>query len=696
MKIDFTDKLSVAEVWYGKEKAKKLMNWPTFNTVLRKDGGECVGHRGEDVFDFQKGFIPTEAETSLNKIDESTTDIVSDFKDEGIRLCERFETFKNTSAIRQTNTVKNTGNNSPVFTVISSARIQISTEGKMRWDDPERFKIYYCKQGWANEGQWQCTDFFSLGMGAAKDKTWTRTTAKFRSVGSWTTAHLYPLIIIEDRENNVSYFMESESGCNWEILLGKMEEHIYIDCNGCDIDHDGWYLNLKSGEEFTTRPAVYGMVEGGFEQAIRELTEYKRQTTLKSWSNNIPAVCFNDYMNGTTGKPRANIYDMITAAGNAGCEVFCIDAGWYREDCHDTLGDYYINDERFAPYTFGDMIDHIREMGMIAGVWFEFEAVHKGTELFAEPDCVRTRFGLPLGGTRGFFNMKNKKVRAHLMKFIDAVYEKGVRYIKNDYNQSTGIGSGENGKNFSIENTEQALAFYEFIHEIYEKYPDMIIENCCSGAMRSDTATLKNFTLQSVSDQSYYTNYPSIVQGSLAQMPPEKAGIWGFTVPLYPHEEYETADFSKKQKEMLDGEEITFNMVSAMMGCMYLSGWLNKADDYNKSLVNESIKVYKGYRDILSRSYAVYPTGFIPLGKFGFATQGLMSENDRTLILAVWKIGAKEDTTTVDLSAYILENAKCSLIYPMQKGCEFEFCDKKLKLNLSGNENMARLFKITF
>ncbi len=138
-----------------------------------------------------------------------------------------------------------------------------------------------------------------------------------------------------------------------------------------------------------------------------------------------------------------------------------------------------------------------------------------------------------------------------------------------------------------------------------------------------------------------------------------------------------------------------FNMVNAMMGCMYLSGWLDKADDYNKQLTKNAIDVYKGYRNVIARSHAVYPTGSIAIcEKKAFATLGLLSETDGEMILAVWKIGASEQIVAVDLSKYVTENASAELIYPAEKGCDFSFNGGRLSAKLCGNENMARLFKI--
>ncbi len=267
-----------------------------------------------------------------------------------------------------------------------------------------------------------------------------------------------------------------------KFLLGRTEHGIYVDLNCCSCEHDGWFFELSENTEYTSGSAVFGRVEGGLEEAVRELTAYKRETSLKKWENGAPLVCYNDYMNGTWGKPHANIYDMITAAGDAGCEVFCIDYGWFCEEGTLKLGDYYICDENFAPYTFGDMIDHIKEKGMIPGVWFELESVRRGTELFEQEGCIRKRHGKTLCGDCSFYDMTNENVQQHLLKFIRAVYEKGVRYIKNDYNQKYRTRQRQGRRNLQrgIKASDKKR-FYKFIDRIYKEFPDMIIEKLRLG-----------------------------------------------------------------------------------------------------------------------------------------------------------------------------------------------------------------------
>jgi len=52
--------------------------------------------------------------------------------------------------------------------------------------------------------------------------------------------------------------------------------------------------------------------------------------------------------------------------------------------------------------------------------------------------------------------------------------------------------------------------------------------NMKTGAMRCDNSFLRIFDSQNTSDQEFYYNYPPIIQGALANIPPEQAGIWAY------------------------------------------------------------------------------------------------------------------------------------------------------------------------
>ncbi len=630
-------------------------------------------------------------------ISATRKDIKAEYKN-GIVVTEHLEMFGN--VVRQYNTIENTGNDVFCIGQFSSANVNISTAGLLDWLDPERFCVHYCRASWCSETQWKKATLRELGMDYNKNFAET-SHINFQSRGSWSTEKYYPLIIIEDKEKANCYFFENECGSNWEIEINKKGSCLQVDVNTCNVNHDGWNRELLPGESFQTTKAAYGMVKGGFEEAVRELNKYKRETSLVKWIDGSAKLIYNNFMGATWSDPDYRLIELIDSASEYGCEVFCIDAGWFRESgTVGFCGDYYINDQRFSPYSLEEILTYIKKRNMIPGLWFEFEACSEECDAYKMEGAMLKRNGAILGGSRGFFDMTNETVRKHLLDAVERAYNIGMRYIKNDYNNTTGIGIGDCDYNENAK--KQMYAIVEFIDELRQKYPDMIIENCGSGGMRSDHFTLSHFEIQSISDQEEYINNPSILMGSLACMPVEKAGVW--TYPYFVHNnaaEHNNPDQAKVRRiirdEYEDGEKTIFNLVTGNMGAMYMSGRIDWVNEYNDALIKEGTKLYKENREFLAKSYPIYPLGMKSSGENGIAVLGLTNEAKDEILLGVWKIEDSQDTYIIDLSKYIHKKAKLEMIYPKNDTvCKYSFVPEngKLIVSLKGQPNMARLFKI--
>lgn len=685
------------------------MLWYDENEYCQETPNHIVFEAGAEHWLGNKGCV----RSSLNFIKPSSV-VEGVLQDEKKEICykyqnntevtEHFEFFKTTNAIRQYNTLVN-NSEMPIRINLFSSSIDIAVDGIMRWYDERRFKIHYCISSWCGETQWKTASFIDFAMGDCHyPQIATKERALFQSKGSWSTGSYYPMIVLEDMEKGRCYYFENECSSNWEIEISKPIDYLKVSLNSADIDNDGWSIILNPGECYTTTSCVYGMTKGSFEDAIRELNNYKKETSLVKWENGYAPLIYNNFMGGTWNRPDARLIPLIDAAAEVGCEVFCIDAGWFRpgdpSEPNASLGDYIISEERFYPYTLEQIINYINEKNMIAGIWFEFESVTPNAQGARISGSMCTRDGYIVSETRAFYDLTNEKVREHLFNAVERMYKIGIRYIKNDYNNSTCIGLGDGNYN---ENAKiQMRAMYSFVEELYDRFPGLIIENCGSGGMRSDNAMLRRFAIQSISDQEVFYKNPSILQGSLAVMPSAKAGIWTYPYHVVANDkEFYNMD-EKMVKNMhiqrsLDGENTIFNMVTGNLGAMYMSGRIDWADEYNKSLIREGIDIYKKNRRFISQAFPVYPTGMKPIGTYGIATLGLVNADKSRLLLAVWKIDDFNEVFTIDLSKYVTSKSSIRLVYPsVVMNCEYNFSHIGiLTIKLSGNKNMARLFEIT-
>ena len=179
----------------------------------------------------------------------------------------------------------------------------------------------------------------------------------------------------------------------------------------------------------------------------------------------------------------------------------------------DGVGEWRPSEKRF-PGGFKEVMDAIRDAGMIPGAWLELEVMGVNCPLAKQlPDswffmrhgrrvCDKGRYQL---------DFRNAEVRDYAERVIDRmVNEYGVGYIKMDYNIEPGTGTDQQADSTGQGLLEHNRAYLAWIDHIFEKYPELIIENCSSGGMRTDYAMLARHSLQSTSDQTDYRQYATL------------------------------------------------------------------------------------------------------------------------------------------------------------------------------------------
>ncbi len=613
--------------------------------------------------------------------------------------------YEGTSAIRVSTTVRNDGPTPLTLDTVSSFFLdgigdQPAATGE-HWYD-HRFVLHYAHMVWQGEAQWRHAYIEDLGIYPTYNHGHQRTFI-MQSVGTWSTSRYYPLVFLEDTATGETHYFEIHAGKSWHIEVGvrgyQESAGLYVLLTGAHEDNDGFYVTLARGESYTAAPAVYGKVEGGVEEAIAALTVYKRATALAAFPGGQVPVCFNDYMNCLWAQPtRERLMPLVKAAADAGCEIFVIDAGWFGQAGEWPLhnGDWQPEDRLFGDGGLRGLIADILSHGMKPGVWLEMETVDSRSDFAkAHPEALLTRHAAPIGKWQCFMDFRLPVVRDHLMQVIDNLYNMGVRYIKNDYNHTTGATiDAPDGISGALALDESIAAYFAFIDNVRAIYPDFMIENCGSGAMRCDHGALSHYHLQSTSDQEYYDRYPSIIEGMLALMPPERAGIWAYPYPVDFHLRGEQAEVfpvtSAPVQDMIadqtSGWQTAFNMVNGMMGAMYLSGRICYADETNAALIHDAIAIYKSNRATLMGAVPVYPMGQIRLSAGGHTAMGLLNRTAGKLLLAVWQIRTDKTEAVIDLSRYLSDNATLSCAYPNLDGMAYSYNDGFLTLTFpTGN-----------
>lgn len=601
-------------------------------------------------------------------------------KQTGIELISHLQFYHGIQVLRSWSEVINRGIDVHTLTYISSFNyLGIEKEGLSERDD--KMKLMIPHNSWQREMDWQTYTFQELGIGQSQPTKDQRSSKVIgvTNTGNWSTKEYLPMGYIENIETGTNLFWQIEHNGSWHWEISDQTGHLYLALSGPTEIESHWYKNLKPMESFESVPVAVGVSTGNFDTAMGELTKYRRVIRRPNKDNDSLGIIFNDYMNCLWADPTTEKeIPLIDAAAEAGCEYFCIDAGWYSAGFWwDNVGEWIESRERF-PKGLIEVTDYIRSKGLIPGVWLELEVMgikcpkaSKVTE-----DWFFVRHGKKVyDRSRYQLDFRNPEVVAHANEVIDRLVEEyGVGYIKMDYNIEPGIGTELYADSVGEGLLQHERAYLAWLDHVFAKYPDLIIENCSSGGLRIDYALLSRYSIQSTSDQDDYRRYATIAANSPSGLTPEQSAIWSY--PL----------------TQGDKEEVVFNMVNAMLLRVHQSGHLANISEERKALVSEALRTYKRIRSDLKASLPFWPLG---VSKFSdeFVCLGLKSE--KKAYVAVWRRESKSDMVCLPISHLKGCKVTISCAYPAYEECEYRWNRETGSLIVKLPKSyMARLFEL--
>jgi len=577
--------------------------------------------------------------------------------DEDVELVSHYQLYSGISAVRAWNTVTNISSANVGIEYLSSfSLLGINhSEGKDILNETE---LYIPHNSWKYEVEWKKATLERRGLSVS-----TTNRISVSNSGTWSAKEFLPMGILEDTASPFCIVWQIENNGAWHWETGIIDDKLYLKLSGPTELENLWYKELKPGESFVGVPAAVAFGTNT-DDAIGEITKYRRKIVRENITDKSLPVIFNDYMNCLWADPTTEkMIPVIDRAAETGSEYYCMDAGWYADGTWwETVGEWMPCEWRF-PGGIKKVFDYIKSKGMIPGLWLEIEVMGINCPLAEKfPDeCFFMRHGKRvIDHGRYQLDFRNKQVRDYATSVIDRVVgEYGVGYIKMDYNIDGGIGTEVGCDSFGDGLLEHNRAYLSWMEEIMNKYPHLVVENCSSGGMRMDYAMLSLHSIQSVTDCDDYKKMSYIAQNSATACLPEQAAIWS-----YP-----------KSDDDLNG--VIANMVNSLPLRIHLSGEIMKLSDEQFKLVTDAIKVYKGLRETISELVPFYPAGFgSPNDKW--LCSGYKSSEKA--YLCVWRMDTDEDTWSVNISG--ITSAK--ILYPGSDYADVCVKDGKLTFKLPG------------
>lgn len=553
----------------------------------------------------------------------------------------------------------------------------------------EKYRIHVVHNGWQKELQWSHYSLPELGLAESQKKGSYNSSkmVSFTNTGAWSTKDYLPLGIMENNEKNTYMAWQIEHNGSWHWEIAEHAGMLYFLAEGPTELYAQWYKVLKPGESFGSVPVSISYGRGNAEDAVREMTAYRRAIRRANQDDELLPTIYNDYMNCLWGQPTTEKeLPLIDIAAKLGFEYYCIDCGWYSAGpWWETVGEWLPSEERFpktaqCPNGLESLLSYIKSKGMIPGLWLELEVMGIKCPLAEQlpDDWFFMRHGKRvIEKSRYQLDFRNQEVRAFANSVVARLVEQyGVGYIKLDYNIEPGVGTDLYADSAGDGLLEHNRAYLSWIDEIFTKYPQLVIENCGSGGMRMDYALLKRYSIQSTSDMEDYLMYATISANAALALTPEQAAVWSY--PLH----------------VKDEEETIFNMVNVLLLRIHQSGHLFQLGEANQKLIEEAIFCYKRIREDRKEGIPVWPLGFATYHDT-WVSFGL--KGSKRMYIAIWKRGGEETECILsvpDLAG--IEQVQVTTAYPVKRPipCEWN-AEGSIKVTMT-KPVMARLLEIAW
>ncbi|KAJ5722271.1 Melibiase subfamily [Penicillium malachiteum] len=378
------------------------------------------------------------------------------------------------------------------------------------------------------------------------------------------------------------------------------------DVGDSDFDRPGTRAAvIKSNLDFTGVTTALSVVDGDLESSFVPFTEYRRRIRRHHEDNvNLPVI-FNDYMNCLKGNPTTDkVTALIEPARKSGSEYFLIDAGWYsdNEGWWSSVGVWEPSSKR-SPGGFKALLDKIRAAGMIPGVWIEPEVI--------VVDCPEASH-LP---EDAYFQRRGVRIIEQNRFHLDFRHKDVI-----DYNIDVTHGTDVNAASPGDGMLGHRRAYMEWINKVYDRFPQLVLETCSSGAQRLDYHMLASHSIQSTSDQQEPHLYSCIAATVLTAVTPEQSASWAYLQP----------DYSDDLNALC--------LVDSLMGRVHISGRIDLLDEKQLDLVVEAMTVYKDMRGHIKDFLPFWPLG---LPKWQDDWLVVEFRHGKHRYIAVWRRGGK-------------------------------------------------------
>ncbi len=261
---------------------------------------------------------------------------------------------------------------------------------------------------------------------------------------------------------------------------------------------DTFCWKLAPGAAFQAPEAVLTYSAAGLGRMTRTLHDLYREHLIRSKYLHAPRpVLINNWEATYFDFDEEKLLGIAKRASELGIELFVLDDGWFcpRHTDSGGLGDWQVDPEKL-PHGLKGLAEQINALGMQFGLWMEPEMISPDSELYrAHPDWAIQTANHPalLCRDQLVLDLSRPEVEEYVWSRIEATLSSAnIVYLKWDMNRPlTSLGSAGLPADRQGELSHRyVLALYRLQQRLLDRFPDLLLENCCGGGARFDPGML--------------------------------------------------------------------------------------------------------------------------------------------------------------------------------------------------------------
>lgn len=451
-------------------------------------------------------------------------------------------------------------------------------------DSSLNLKYHYFHAGWSKEGKHVCRSLPEMGM----EKSWGGTfdCEKIGTIGSKPADRYMPYAALEDEVNGCTWGIKLKHNSTWQIELSRYGTPLSLSAGLGDYYFGAWKKCVAPNECYESPVAYVAVARGGIDEVSNDLI-YMTHRDIDAFGEEGMPIVFNDWVTNLGDTSEEKMLSIAKRLKDSKTKYFIVDDGWQVTP---GKGDWDVDLERF-PNGLKGYAEKIVELGMVPGIWMEFESVMSPAKIYSDEynelflkknGNIINKYSPSASGMR-FFDFRNPKTIEYLdEKVIKLLKDNNIGYIKIDYNINIGIGC-DGADSLGQGLVEHLEGVYQFFRRIKQEIPDIIIENCSSGGARIEPKMMSTSAMCSFSDALECAEAPVIAANLHYLVAPRQLQVWCTM----------RTDFNE--------EHCQYVIASGFLGRMCWSGNIDKLSEKQFNMMLEAENFYESVSHIIKK-----------------------------------------------------------------------------------------------